>query len=71
MRPILLIMWTTFQSFILRDNSNKDQALATINIQAKLNHPADSPVGNIVNGCEMLDDAVCMNMDSFLNLLLQ
>ena len=23
MRPILLIMWTAFQSFILRDNNNK------------------------------------------------
>ena len=24
MRPILLIMWTAFQSFILRDNNNND-----------------------------------------------
>ena len=23
MRPMLLIMWTAFQSFILRDNNNK------------------------------------------------
>ena len=24
MRPILLIMWTAFQSFILRDNNNNN-----------------------------------------------
>ena len=25
MRPILLIMWTAFQSFILRDNNNNNR----------------------------------------------
>ena len=25
MRPILLIMWTAFQSFILRDNNNNNK----------------------------------------------
>ena len=30
MRPILLIMWTAFQSFILRDNNYNDDDLLTV-----------------------------------------
>ena len=29
MRPILLIMWTAFQSFILRDNNDNKNALSS------------------------------------------
>ena len=33
MRPILLIMWTAFQSFILRDNNNNKLYLTKEHLQ--------------------------------------
>ena len=66
MRPILLIMWTAFQSFILRDNNNNNKPAAYLHWSICKDHDIE-----ITDKCyEHKPETVMHNKDNNITIML-